>query len=212
MSGTFMLDKMGFLLALIMGVIILVLGYPMGMQLLLLMFIFLLISVLATNYGARSKKRMNIFEGDRGWKNVISNGLTPTLMVIALFFTGDNMFLLAYVASIASITADKFASELGIFDVPFFLWGMKKVRPGTSGAVSVLGTFASLSGAFVISLSSVYLLSLPLSTAFFLGLIGFLGCFADSIFGVLEERGIGNKYTTNFICSLVGALLVWLVF
>ncbi|MEM3364135.1 MAG: DUF92 domain-containing protein [Candidatus Micrarchaeia archaeon] len=212
MVSTFMLDKAGFLLALMMGVIILVLGYPQGIQMLLLMFVFLLVSVIATKYGARSKKRLNIFEGERGWKNVISNGLVPTIMVVALFFTGDNMFLLAYVASIASVTADKFASELGVFDIPFFLWGMRKVKPGTSGAVSVLGTMASLSGAFVISLSSVYLLGIPIQVAFFIGLIGFLGGFIDSIFGILEERGIGNKYTTNFICSVAGALLVWLVF
>jgi uncharacterized protein (TIGR00297 family) len=212
MAGTFMLDKLGFLLALTMGAIILVLGYPQGMQMLMLMFIFLLVSVIATKYGTRSKKKLNIFEGERGWKNVVSNGLIPTLMVIALFFTGNQMFLLAYVASIASITADKFGSELGIFDLPFFLWGMKKVRPGTSGSVSVLGTLASLSGGFVISLASVYLLSIPISTAFFIGLIGFMGGFVDSLFGILEEKGIGNKFTTNFMCSLAGALMVWLVF
>ncbi|MCX8200226.1 MAG: DUF92 domain-containing protein [Candidatus Micrarchaeota archaeon] len=212
MVGAFMLDKPGFLLALTMGIIILVLGYPRGLQMLLLMLVFLLVSVIVTKYGTRSKRRLNLFEGERGWKNVISNGLVPTAMAVALFFTGDNMFLLAYVASIASITADKFASELGVFDIPFFLWGMRKVKPGTSGAVSVLGTLASLSGAFVISISSIYLLGISIQMAFFLGLIGFLGGFVDSIFGILEERGIGNKYTTNFICSLAGALLVWLVF
>ena len=42
-----------------------------------------------------------------------------------------------------------------------------------------------------------------------IGLIGFAGSFADSIAGVLEERGIGNKATTNIICSAVGALLGW---
>lgn len=212
MAGTFMLDKLGFLIALTMGTIILVFGYPFGFQMLFLMVIFLLVSVIATQYGARSKKKLNLFEGERGWKNVVSNGLIPTIIVIAFFFTGDKMFLLAYIASIASITADKFASEFGVFDIPFFLWGMRKVRPGTSGSVSVLGTLASLSGAFVISLSSIYMLAVPISTAFFLGLIGFIGSFVDSIFGILEEKGIGNKYTTNFLCSLVGALMVWLIF
>ncbi len=212
MASTFMLDQVGLIIALMMGAIILAMGDPYGLQMLLLIFFFLLISVIATKYGARSKKMLDIFEGERGWKNVLSNGLIPTALAVAFFFTKDYMFVLAYIASIASITADKFASELGVFDKPFFLLGMKKVKPGTSGAVSVLGTLTSLSGAFVITLSAVYLFGTPLSTAFFLGLIGFLGGFIDSIFGVLEEKGIGNKYSTNFICSLSGALLVWLVF
>ncbi len=212
MTGAFMLDKFGLMIAFVMGAVILVFGHPHGIQMLLLILLFLFISVIATKYGVRSKKNMKLFEEERGWKNVVSNGLVPTALAIALFFTGDRMFLLAYIASVASITADKFASELGIFDVPFFLWGMKKVQPGTSGAVSVLGTLASLSGSFIITIASTYLLSISIDTAFYIGLIGFLGGFADSIFGILEEKGIGNKYTTNFICSLTGALIVWLVF
>lgn len=212
MSSAFMLDKLGLMIALVMGAIILVFGYPQGVQMLFLILLFLLISVIATKYGVRSKKRMKLFEEERGWKNVISNGLVPTSLAVALFFTGNGMFLLSYIASIASITADKFASELGIFDMPFFLLGMRKVRPGTSGAVSVLGTLASLSGSFLISIASIYLFGIGIDVAFYIGLIGFLGGFADSIIGVLEEKGIGNKYTTNFICSLVGAILVWFVF
>lgn len=212
MGSTFMLDQAGLIIALLMGITIFIMGSPYGFQMLVLIFLFLLVSVVATRYGINAKKSLNIFEGERGWKNVVSNGFVPTMMAVGLSITHDQMFLLAYIASIASITADKFASELGVFDKPFFLWGMKKVKPGTSGAVSVLGTFTSLSGSFMITISASYLLGIPLSTAFFLGLIGFLGGFIDSIVGVLEEKGIGNKFTTNFICSLAGALMVWLVF
>jgi uncharacterized membrane protein len=38
-------------------------------------------------------------------------------------------------------------------------------------------------------------------------LAGLGGSIADTFFGVFEERGIGTKGTTNFLCSLVGALL-----
>ncbi|MGB9635053.1 MAG: DUF92 domain-containing protein [Candidatus Micrarchaeia archaeon] len=212
MEETFMLDKTAFLIAITLGTIILVFGHPQGLQMLFLMLIFLIISVMATRYGINKKKMMYIFEGERGWKNVIANGTIPAMLAVALYLTGDKIFLLAYIASICSITADKFASELGVFDVPFFLWGLKKVKPGTSGAISVLGTLASLSGSFIISLSANYLLGITITQAFFLGLIGFVGSFTDSVLGVLEEKGIGNKYTTNFVCSLVGALLVWVIF
>jgi uncharacterized membrane protein len=35
---------------------------------------------------------------------------------------------------------------------------------------------------------------------------GLAGGIVDTFFGVFEERGLGTKGTTNFICSLVGAL------
>jgi len=39
-----------------------------------------------------------------------------------------------------------------------------------------------------------------------IGMIGFAGSFADSLVGVMEEKGIGSKATTNAICSLFGAV------
>ena len=35
---------------------------------------------------------------------------------------------------------------------------------------------------------------------------GVMGSFADSALGYFEEKGIGNKYTSNFICGLVAGL------
>jgi uncharacterized membrane protein len=46
--------------------------------------------------------------------------------------------------------------------------------------------------------------------ALLISLAGFAGCIADTLFGVLEERGIGTKGTTNFICALVGAILAFI--
>ncbi len=215
MSNPFLLDNIGLALALMMGLIIFVSGGAYGLNMLLVIFIFLVVSVFATKYGANIKRALNIYEGERGWKNVLSNGLMPTILALLYYFHpapfSPDAYLFAYVASIASITADKFASEIGVFDKPAFLWGMKKVKPGTSGAVSLLGTLASLSGAFIVSIIAAYLLPLTMEDAFYLGVIGFIGSFADSIFGIFEEWGIGNKYSTNFICSLVGTILALLI-
>jgi uncharacterized membrane protein len=45
------------------------------------------------------------------------------------------------------------------------------------------------------------------SLGLLIGLAGFAGSLADSLFGVFEEHGYGTKGTTNFICSLVGAII-----
>jgi len=212
MGSMFMLDSLGLALAISMGIIIFVLGEVYGFNLLVLLLFFLILSVFATKYGIYSKKNMDIYENERGWKNVLSNGLIPTVTIVLYSFTGNFIFIYAYIASVASITADKFASEIGVFDTPIFLWGLKKVKPGTSGAISLLGSLASLSGAFLIGLAAIYLFNISFPEAFLIGVIGFLGGFADSLFGVLEEKGIGNKFTTNFICSVVGAVIALFVF
>ncbi len=212
MGSMFMLDSLGLALSLAMGLIIFILGGLHGFNLLVLLIFFLVLSVFATKYGMYSKKNMDIYENERGWKNVLSNGLTPTLTVILYSFTGNFIFIYAYIASVASITADKFASELGVFDTPYFLWGLKEVKPGTSGAISLLGSLASLCGAFLIGLAAIYLFNISFPEAFLIGVIGYLGGFADSLFGILEENGIGNKFTTNFICSVVGAIIALFVF
>jgi uncharacterized protein (TIGR00297 family) len=212
MGSMFMLDSLGLALAISMGIIIFVLGEVYGFNLLVLLLFFLILSVFATKYGIYSKKNMDIYENERGWKNVLSNGLIPAVTIILYYLTNNFVFIYMYIASVASVTSDKFASELGVFDTPIFLWGFKKVKPGTSGAISLLGSFASLSGAFLIGLAAIYLLNITLTQAFLIGIIGYLGGFADSLFGVLEENGIGNKFTTNFICSFVGAVIAFIIF
>jgi hypothetical protein len=36
---------------------------------------------------------------------------------------------------------------------------------------------------------------------------GFIGTLVDSILGHFEEKGIGNKYSSNFVCSVAGGIL-----
>jgi uncharacterized protein (TIGR00297 family) len=114
-----------------------------------------------------------------------------------------------FIASIAAVTADKFGSEIGVLDPkdPISLFTFKSIKPGTSGAMSALGTIASIGGSSAIGLSGMLVFGLSPTQALIISLAGVLGCVADTIFGVLEERGIGTKGTTNFICSFVGALI-----
>jgi len=198
-----MLDKPGLALTIIFGMTIFLLG---GFSYLVLIFIFLFLSVLATKYGYYEKKDMGIYEHDRSWENVLSNGLVPTLAVIVGFFLGWGP--LPYVCAIAAIMADKFASELGVLGGdPISLDGFKHVKPGTSGAISVTGTIMSLAGSAAIGIAALFLFGLTPTTALLIALAGFAGGVVDTLVGVFEEKGFGSKGITNTICSIVGVAI-----
>jgi uncharacterized protein (TIGR00297 family) len=125
------------------------------------------------------------------------------------------LFLIGFVASVASITADKFASEVGMLDgMPRMLLGFKKVKKGTSGAVTWLGLVASAVAAFIISLSMILISPhiYPAGASFTIVISvivasGFVGNIVDSLAGYYEERGIGDKYTSNALCSIAGGII-----
>lgn len=198
-----MLDKPGLALTIIFGITIFLLG---GFSYLVLIFIFLFLSVLATKYGYYEKKDMGIYEHDRSWENVLSNGLVPTVVVVAGYLLGWGP--IPYICAIAAVTSDKFASELGVLGGnPISLDGFKRVKAGTSGAVSSTGTLMSIVGAAAVGIAAMFLFGISPTTALLVTLAGFAGGLVDTLFGVFEEKGFGTKGTTNIICSIVGALI-----
>lgn len=196
-----MLDKKGLILSALMGVLTFFLG---GKEYLALLLFFLAVSVMATRYGEEEKKERGIYEYERSWENVMSNGIIPTALAIAQPVIGP----LPFIVSVAAVTADKFASELGVLGKgkPIFLFNFKEVQPGTSGAVSVMGTVMSFAGALLIGAAAVFLFGIKPSMALTIGIGGFLGSVVDSIAGIAEEKGIGNKSTSNLLCSLAGGI------
>lgn len=196
-----MLDKPGLTLAIFFGAVVFLSGGP---PYLALMFVFLMLAVFVTKYGYYEKKEMGIYEYDRSWENVLSNGLVPAACAVLSPFVGS----LPYITSISAVTADKFASELGVLSgEPISLDGFRKVKPGTSGAVSILGFTMSLCGGALIGISSIFLFGLTPTTALLVALAGFAGSAIDTLFGILEERGLGTKGTTNIICATAGATI-----
>jgi len=205
-----LLDLPGTISAAILGGLIIVFGGEQAFAFLLLMLAFLASSVLVTKYDYERKRELAVYEHERSWENVVANGSIPALAVIAGALLPWFPARAAYIGSLAAIAADKFASELGVLGgKPIALWSLRRVRPGTSGAVSALGLLASADGGMMIGIA-VWLLypgAYTLVDAALIGAVGFAGSFFDTLFGVLEERGIGNKQVTNFLCALSGALL-----
>lgn len=200
-----MLDKKGISLAAIMGIILLVIG----VEYFVTMIAFLGIAVVATKHQYFLKKEMGIYEHERGWENVFSNGIGPLIFALSSYYFGP----IPYLCSISAVMSDKFASELGVLaGEPTSLKDFKKVKPGTSGAVSLFGTLMSLGGAVIIGVISIGLFGSTPTEALMIGAIGFIGSVVDSIFGIFEEMGIGTKGITNFLCSVSAGLIgLWIV-
>jgi len=149
--------------------------------------------------------------------------------------------LVGFLGSVAAITSDKFNSEIGVFNGdPTMIFTFEKVKKGTSGAVTMLGLLSGLFAAYLISLyvmappslsaipyynitvctakSQCNYLALPLAN-FSLALLifsitagGTIGSIIDSMLGYFEEKGIGNKYTSNFLCGLAGGMFAAAIF
>jgi uncharacterized protein (TIGR00297 family) len=118
-------------------------------------------------------------------------------------------FAAAFVASLGAAFADTAESELGQLArrTPRLITTLRKVPPGTDGAISTSGTLAGLVAAGLIALLGLWLglLGEP-GVALLVAGAAFLGTVADSLLGALAPR-LGNE-VTNVLCTLVAAALV----
>jgi uncharacterized protein (TIGR00297 family) len=93
-------------------------------------------------------------ERDAG--QVFGNGGIATLFAaLHFFFPYETWPWLCFAASLAAVNADTWATELGVLNPnpPRMITNLSKVvEKGTSGGISLIGTFASLTGAALIGL------------------------------------------------------------
>jgi uncharacterized protein (TIGR00297 family) len=203
-----LLDFPGLMSSLAIGAIVLFFSGELWIKNFILLCSFLVLGVTVTRWRHEEKRERGLYEHERGWKNVISNGSVPALCCIAYYFNPSMAWIAAYIGSLAAATADKFASELGVLaGKPINLRNLKPAKPGTSGAVSVLGTWMSFIGALLMALIAYYLFEFDPGYIFIIAIIGFIGGFIDTIAGIFEEMGFGTKSTSNIICTIVGLVL-----
>ncbi|MBR3155937.1 TIGR00297 family protein [Methanobrevibacter sp. UBA212] len=200
------LDLFGSAVMIIMGIVII---FSAGVNWLLLIVLFLVMSLLATKYSKKYKRSLGQFEGRRTSKNVISNGVVACFMAA---FGGYYLpFVGGFIGAIATATADTLGSEIGVLDPhPRLITTFQSVDPGTNGAVSVLGTVVGIVGAAIIGIVA-WLLGIvpsPLSAIAVSVISGFVGCFTDSILGALfENRGMITNEHVNLMATIVGAIV-----
>lgn len=184
----------GLYVAIFIGVTITITSQEAGILSLLLFFI-------SSSIWSRFKKNHKIevekqFQktGERDGFQVLANGATGAIFSIAYFMTVDVLFMWGVIASFATANADTWATELGVLNKqnPISLRTLERVAKGSSGAVSLYGcVYSFLGSAFVVFPALGIFLTVKefsfLPTCLFLTLIGFFGCFIDSLLGAFFQ-------------------------
>lgn len=166
--------------------------------------------VTSTLWSKWKKKAKGRFEdnyeksGTRDAGQVLANGGLGLLLCLADIIAPHPAWVALFVGAMASVNADTWATEIGSLSrrPPRSIITGRVVPPGTSGGVSLLGTSASVAGAFVIGVAAVvFLLFDPLQigseTSFrtlavllIAGTLGGLGgSLLDSLLGATLQAG-----------------------
>ena len=182
-----------------------------GLPWFLLLLAFYLLGGGFTRYGYAYKKKLGIAQakgGRRGYKNVYSNSLVPLAMAICYGVYGKELFIYAFIASVATANGDTLASEIGETSKskPRMITNFKVTEPGIDGGITPLGEAASIAGATIIGLLATGTgMTGPLGIV--AGIVGgFLGTNFDSLLGAtLQQRGILSNNGVNLFATLFGA-------
>jgi len=231
------IDSRGVATSFIVGYLIYVFG---GRVYFLALITFYLVSVAFTKIRVRIVKEVgNKEDGVRGWRNVIANGLTATITAVASGLSTDQkIFFAAYLGALSSAFADTLATEIGLLypRMPRLITNMKKVKPGTPGAVTHLGYLGGLIGMTTLTFISS---TIDKRLSFYEAAIivyssGLIGMTVDSILGATVQakyrcrtcgkntessshcgsnaeqiEGIKyiNTHTVNLIATIIGAII-----
>ena len=187
----------------------------LGPQGFALLFLFVAGGSALTRLGYERKRRVGGAEargGRRGARNALANAGVAVLCALLYALGLSDAFSAAYVAAIGAAFADTAESEVGQLSrrQPRLITTLRKVPPGTDGAISLRGTLA---GAAAASLTAGLGLALGLvggsGTALLVTIAGFLGTVVDSLVGARLPR-LGNE-ATNVLCTLVAAALAFFI-
>jgi uncharacterized protein (TIGR00297 family) len=133
--------------------------------------------------------------GRRDLAQTLANGGVGAVLALAYGLNGMPITLLAAFAGVmATVTADTWATELGILSrrPPRLITSWRIVEPGTSGGITAYGLFASSAGALMIGLVLMLLAAIERGTwwpwllpAALVG--GLAGSLADSLLGATVQ-------------------------
>ena len=195
------LSLSGMLSAIIMGTGFILFGEPIWFSLLIVFFVSSTIWSKWKRSVAKKREAEASYEksGRRDAGQVWANGGIGLLLCIGHAIIPHEGWLYAYIGVMASVTADTWATEIGALSKsePISVITWKRVRAGTSGGISWLGSLASLAGAALIGIVSSLYIQLDYRYIVAGAIAGFVGAMVDSIIGarlqVMYRCEICNK-------------------
>ncbi|MCF8219229.1 MAG: DUF92 domain-containing protein [Bacteroidales bacterium] len=125
---------------------------------------------------------------------VVANIIWAVTSSVLFLFTHNEIFILFFIAFVAAVTADTWASEIGplLNKRCFSLAKMKTVTAGVNGGISFFGSLAALTGATVVAALSYYVFFgfWHWDIIALLSISAFMACFVDSLLGAFLEDKI----------------------
>ena len=182
-----------------------------GPTALVLPVLFLIFGSLLSRLNRGDKSMAKDDSHGRNAHQVFANGGIGMIMAVPYLLTHNELYLSLFTLVFTAAMSDTSSSEIGrrIKGTTWNIGTLKKVVPGESGGVSIIGTVAGLIGAMIIGGISYFIFGLPLSTVFWLTLLGFIGMIIDSflgaflqgkyrVHGILLEEGRQDQLVSGF--------------
>ncbi len=159
-----------------------------------LIFFFISSSLISLIITPSKKQAMITFDktGPRDIWQVLANGGVGAVCAIFYFITGELIWFFPYLAVFCEATSDTWATELGTLSkkYPVSITTLKRVEPGRSGGITVVGTLAAVAGSLATMLSGYGTIVMDsglqqFQFKFWLAAVnaGFAGAILDSMIG-----------------------------
>ena len=169
-------------------------------------------AVVTSKLGLARKRALGIDEergGRRGAGNAIANtGVATVAALLSVISYAHDQSLVAFVAALTAGGSDTVASEIGKAwgRRTFLVTNMRRVPPGTSGAMSLEGTLAGVAAASVLAAAGAALGLVGWETLVAVVAGATAGALVESILGAtLERRGVLNNDVLNFVNTVTAA-------
>ena len=120
---------------------------------------------------------------------VLANGGVGGVLSFLQFLVPDDKWCVAYLGSVAAVTADTWGTEVGMLTTGrvFLITRLQRVPRGTSGGISVVGTLAGGSGALLIAVIGSWFGDLSATATIHVGVAGMAGSLLDSLLGATVQ-------------------------
>lgn len=144
--------------------------------------------------------KLEFSKGDtRDVFQVLANGGVAAGAAMGMLAAPSSMLAAAFLGAMATANGDTWATELGVLSrgEPFSLVRFRRVPRGTSGAVSGLGTLATIAGALTVGIVAAagaaaggeWLRIHPVRLALIAVIAGTSGSLVDSLLGATVQAG-----------------------
>lgn len=201
------LTRDGAVAAVVVGTVVFGFG---GWLAAVLLLTFFTTSSLLTRWRAERKSHPEHPERCRGRTagQVLANGLVASVLAVWAGIAPSVAVWTALAAALAASTADTWATEVGMAGqaTPRLITTWQPVPPGTSGAITFVGTAAGVTGALLIASLSALLLQTGVVVVLVAGSVAMVG---DSLLGASVEGRIPavTNDVVNLLATTIGAVL-----